>query len=84
MRESASRPLGIVTSVRSAVRNRVERAPIASTCPSMPSTLTVSPTRSGWSVARAIEPNRFSTVFCAPKAKAMPPMPRPATTVATG
>ena len=84
MRESASRPLGIVTRVRSAVRKRVDRAPMRSTCPSMPSTFTVSPTRSGWSAASAIDPNRFSMVFCAPNAKAMPPMPRPASTVATG
>ena len=81
---SASLPFGSVISVRSRVRTCVERMPILSTCPVKSSIFTKSPTRNGWSAAIEIEPNRFSIVFCAPKASAMPPMPRPASTVATG
>ena len=84
IRMSASLPFGRLISVRSGVRIWVERMPIRSTLPVKSSILTRSPTRNGWSAARAIEPKRFSIVFCAPKAMAMPPMPRPARTVATG
>ena len=77
-------PLGRLITVRSRVRKRVERIPISSTVPTKSSTLTKSPTRKGWSTAREMEPKRFSTVFWAPKAKARPPMPRPARRVVTG
>ena len=84
IRMSASLPFGRLMSVRSSVRIWVERMPIRSTLPVKSSTFTKSPTRKGWSAAREIEPKRFSIVFCAPKARARPPMPRPARTVATG
>ena len=84
MRMSASLPFGRLTSVRSRVRTCVERMPIRSTLPVKSSIFTKSPTRNGWSAARATEPKRFSIVFWAPKARARPPIPRPASTVATG
>ena len=70
--------------VRSKVRIRVERMPTCSTVPSMSSTLIQSPTSNGLSLTMAMEPITFSSVFCAPSAIAIPPMPRPASSVPTG
>lgn len=81
---SASRPLGMLTTVRSSVRIRVERRPIASTSPSTPSMITQSPTRNGWSIPMETDPKKCSSVFCAPSATAMPPIPSPARIVAIG
>ena len=75
---SAIRALGIVTRVPSRVLMRVLRNPIDSTGPSMPSTITLSPTRKGLSAKIAIEPNIFARVSLAARAKARPPTPRPA------
>ncbi len=79
----ASFPFGKVTSVRSSVRTREERMPMLSTVPTTFSIWTRSPTRNGWSTPIATEPNRFSTVFWAASASATPPMPRPASRLAT-
>jgi hypothetical protein len=84
LRMSASRPFGMLTTVRSSVRMRVERRPTASISPSTPSMMTQSPTRNGWSMPIDTDPKKCSSVFCAPSATAMPPIPRPARIVAMG
>ena len=80
----ASAALGIVVSVRSRPRIRVERMPIASTVPTASPYLQTSPTRMGLSANRLRPPIRFSTVGCAARAMANPPTPSPATIPYTG
>jgi hypothetical protein len=83
MRTVENSLFGIVTSVRSAVRMRVERRPMSSTVPSCCPTLQASPTRTGRSAITEKPPKRFSSVFCAASATAKAPTPRPPRSAAT-
>ena len=74
-------PAGIDSRVCSSVRNRTERRVMSSTTPIRFPMVHVSPTARALSLSRKIPPSRFSTVFCAPRAKAIPPMPTPASAV---
>ena len=69
--------LGIVTNVPSRVRMRVLLNPTDSTAPSVPSTVTRSPTWKGRSANRAIDPKKLDNVSWAARAIARPPIPRP-------
>ncbi len=74
---------GMETRVRSRVRIRVERMPISSTVPTSSPKRQKSPTRTGASATSVMPPKRFSRVFCAARATARPPTPRPATSAVT-
>ena len=69
----------LVSTVRSApaFAERTDLKVMSSTTPRRFEIRHKSPTASALSVRRKIPPRRFSTLFCAPKATAMPPMPTP-------
>ena len=66
------------------IRAALVGRPIVSIAPWKLSPFTQSPTRKGWSTAIDRLPKKCSSVFCAPSATAIPPMPSPASNVPTG
>ena len=75
--------LGSIISDFPKERILVVRIPISSTTPSTLPIFIHSPIRIDLSKSRAIEPKRFAAVSLAAKAKAKPPIPKPATNPAT-
>ena len=79
----ASVPFGTTSIFWSRVRSFKERRPISSTVPSRSPILQKSPTCTALSISNEMPPKRFSRVFCAAKATARPPIPRPASVAET-
>jgi len=76
---SATFAFGMETTERSNVRRLRALTPMSSTVPVMPAIWQKSPTRTAPRITMDRPPNRSASVFCAARAKAIPPIPKPAT-----